>query len=48
MQFVPLADSGQRVLLFEDFEHNFELEVSGKLALGLAFHTGLNLTRYPT
>ena len=48
MQFIPLADSGQRVLFFEDFKHDFELEVSGKLALGLAFHTSLNLTRYLT
>ena len=48
VQFVAFTDDGQCVLLFEDFQHNFELEVGGKFALGLAFHTGLNLARYPT
>ena len=48
VQFVAFTDDGQCILLFEDFQHNFELEVGGKFALGLAFHTGLNLARYPT
>ena len=44
---MPLADGGQGVLLLEDFKDNFKLEIGGELALGLAFHTGLNLARYP-
>lgn len=48
MQFVPFADDGQRVFLFEDFKNDFEFEVGGKFAFCLAFHTGLKLARYPT
>ena len=45
---MPLADGSQCVLFFENFKDYFEFEVGGKFAFGLTFHTGLNLTRYPT
>lgn len=47
MEFVSLTNHRQGVLLFKDFEDDFELELWGKLTFAFAFHTGLKLARYP-
>ena len=48
MEFMPFADDRQCILLFEDLKDHSELKVSSEFSFALAFHTGLNLARYPT